>query len=127
MDETLTSESLCPTWAFGAAVDSAIDNDERVSAYLTHGHDYTGYRTYLAGDGLSGFAISMDGDLQSVFNVSGESRGRRMMTLALLDGAYTLDCFDGYLPKFYAQFGFREVRREANWNEGGPDVVYMAR
>jgi len=40
-------------------------------------------------------------------------------------GAKTLDCFDLYLPGWYSKFGFKEYKREANWTEGEPDVVYM--
>lgn len=40
-------------------------------------------------------------------------------------GARTLDCFDGFLPKYYSGFGFEEYKREANWTLGEPDVVYM--
>ena len=42
-----------------------------------------------------------------------------------LDGVQYLDCFDGFLPSYYEKFGFVEYKREANWTEGGPDVVYM--
>ena len=41
--------------------------------------------------------------------------------------ARTLDCFDGFLPDFYAEFGFVEYKREPNWDPKGADVVYMRR
>ena len=44
---------------------------------------------------------------------------------AIASGARTLDCFDDFLPGFYARFGFVEVRRESNWTPGKEDVVYM--
>jgi hypothetical protein len=41
-------------------------------------------------------------------------------------GASKLDCFDGFLPEYYKQFGFLETERVANWTAGEPDVVFMS-
>ena len=73
--------------------------------------------------GCNGFVIAPDGDIQNVF--SANHRGAESMRVALLFGGTKLDCFDGFLPKFYSQFGFVEYKREPNWTPGGPDVVYM--
>jgi hypothetical protein len=93
----------------------------------------------LSGDGKVGIAISPDGDLQNVFNNGG---ARRAATEALLEGlrrgGKTLDCFDGFLPDFYAQFGFSETggmqfNRDfalPGWDykaDDEPDVVFPAR
>lgn len=80
---------------------------------------------FLWTDGESGYGVTKEGELIGLFSlVSG--RGRMMVEEAIyLDGASKLDCFDGFLPDYYTQFGFVEYMREANWTEGGPDVVYM--
>lgn len=80
-------------------------------------------RLYLAADRCTGFILSAEGELKSVFSTNG--KGAAALQYAMEQGARFLDCFDGFLVKFYSCFGFREVRREANWTPGGPDVVYM--
>jgi hypothetical protein len=114
-----------PDWFFTEAVNEAMESSTLVNDMLSHDVDLTDFACYLTPDGLSGYAVSASGELISVFNVSGESRGKELVTSAIDNGAWRLDCFDGYLPKFYGQFGFKEVRREPNWTEGGPDVVWM--
>ena len=80
---------------------------------------------FIAGcPAFMGFAISENGELTSVFS-SIKGKGDTIMKEAIKQGAKHLDCFDGYLPTFYARHGFQEVRREKNWTEGEPDVVYM--
>lgn len=81
---------------------------------------------FLSQDGRSGFGVKDDGDLIAVHSVT-RGQGAAIVWAAIRQGATTLDCFDGYLPGFYARFGFRETRREANWTAGEPDVVFMAR
>jgi hypothetical protein len=80
-------------------------------------------KIYLSEDEQNGFIISKYGDLQNVF--SRNHKGKESIKLALENGAETLDCFDGFLPKYYEQFGFKEYKREKNWVPGEPDVVYM--
>jgi hypothetical protein len=87
--------------------------------------EYEGMRNYLSADGRTGFAIKPDGDLVSVFNTGRRGAGGAAVQHALDEGATMLDAFDGYLPDFYKKHGFEEYMREANWTEGGPDVVYM--
>lgn len=62
-------------------------------------------------------------DLRHVF---GPGYGGFIVRDAIRSGAEALDCFDGFLPAFYASHGFAEYAREANWTEGEPDVVFMA-
>jgi hypothetical protein len=81
--------------------------------------------TFLNQDKNSGYALK-DGELVSVFAVT-KGAGDDIVRSAISNGATSLDCFDGYLPKFYARHGFKEVKREPNWTAGGPDVVYMRR
>lgn len=81
---------------------------------------------YLSDDFDSGYAVKSNGELVHVFSrVKG--RGNLLVDSAVRNGAYRLDCFDGYLPDLYRRHGFVEHDRDANWTEGGPDVVYMYR
>jgi hypothetical protein len=81
-------------------------------------------RYFLSGDGMCGYGI-VNGELVGVHSRI-HGHGADIMRSAIKNGATHLDCFDGFLPEFYARFGFTETRREANWSENGPDVVYMA-
>jgi hypothetical protein len=83
-----------------------------------------GARFYLATDGLTGFGITQDGTLIGLFSLT--SHGSAAVKEAVKRGARHLDCFDGFLPTYYARFGFKVTRREANWTPGGPDVVFMS-
>ena len=90
------------------------------------GEPYLSRSTYrLSLDGRSGYVVRPDGELVYVFSLW-TGRGDGLVKCAIRDGASHLDCFDGYLPEFYARHGFTEYRREANWTPGGPDVVFMA-
>lgn len=123
------SNALAPVTPhyFAHLVETAMATDARIDDMLSHGVDYSSHECYATADGSAGFAVSADGDLQSVFNYGQGGRGAALVTAAIGAGARTLDCFDGFLPAFYARHGFRVVRREANWTAGGPDVVYMSR
>jgi len=80
---------------------------------------------YLSLDDQSGYAIAEEtGELTNLFSTI-RGRGDSLVRSALRNGAAHLDCFDGYLPAFYARHGFAEYKRAANWNPNGPDVVYM--
>lgn len=79
---------------------------------------------YLTRDRLSGYGVRDGGELVGLFSLV-RGRGSALVTQAIADGATSLDCFDGFLPEFYARHGFVEVGRDVNWDENGPDVVYM--
>lgn len=124
---------------------------ETVSTYPLE--EYAAMRTYLNAAGTAGYAIKPDGDLVSVFNVGAKGGGKSAIRSAIQRGATKLDAFDEVgtmgaithpvhphdvqknLPKFYGQFGFREVGRDPwdpqyapeGWTGGTPDVVYMQR
>ncbi len=81
---------------------------------------------YLSEDQLSGFAVKANGELVGVFSLV-KGRGAQLMRHATYRGATHLDCFDGFLPTFYAQHGFVVVGSIRNWNgDDHPRVVYMA-
>jgi len=79
---------------------------------------------FLTDDLQSGFRIGWNGELTGVFSLV-KGRGDVLVSESVSLGATHLDCFDGYLPTLYGRHGFMEARRERNWVEGDPDVVYM--
>ena len=98
---------------------------------------YTTYKLYLHHTGLAGFGIGPVGDIINLFNNSDiKGLGREAMLEAIRLGGDFLECFDGFLVKYYESFGFEETSR-LEWNEdyapenwdaaklGYPDVVRM--
>lgn len=104
---------------FEAAI-SRVDQSQ-----LESPRNYTGKRLWISHDGNSGYGISGDGELVSVFSTV-KGHGSHAVRHAISQGATHLTAFDGHLPKFYGQFGFKERGRTPNWTAGGPDVVSMA-
>jgi len=93
-------------------------------------------RMYLSESGRSGYGITEDGSLISIFSLPGAKEGMRAVRDALKNGAVKLDCIDGKLPGFYELFGFKEYNRikwedkyaPADWDYstyGRPDIVFM--
>ena len=82
-------------------------------------------RYFVTADFRSGFGIDADGTFIGLFSLV-KGRGEVLVQAALRAGADKLDCFDGFLPEYYKQFGFVETERVANWTPGEPDVVFMA-
>ena len=111
------------------------------AVYVYSDAEYMGKRLFISESGKSGFALSSDGDIVSVFSEAGSREGRGAMALATQMGGTKLDCFDTVLPGYYAAHGFRAVARVkwsdeytptgwdfnafAQFNGGRPDVVYM--
>lgn len=127
---TTTATSQAVTAAeFATAFANALTTTKHPSALgtdATNPANLTNHHCYLTPDRAAGYTINPAGDLQSVFNTSPiKGLGATLITEAIIRGAVTLDCFDGFLPGFYARHGFIETRREANWVPGGPDVIYM--
>lgn len=99
--------------------------DEDVAKYTSSPEEMPDdARYFLSESGLTGFGISAEGDLIGLFSL--EKKGSSAVEAAITNGVRRLDCFDGFLPGYYARFGFREVGRVPNWTPGGPDVVFMA-
>jgi len=99
--------------------------------------DLSGHTLLTTADKKVGAAIDPQGDLQNVFNNGGPKGAAADVIVAAIDqGARTLDCYDGHLPRYYRQFGFEETGRikfnpefAHGWDvqKGGqPDVVFMA-
>lgn len=112
---------------FAAALTYAQATDARVAGATTPAADLdlTGARVFLSQDFATGYAVKPSGELVGVFSTV-KGRGDAIVRDAIANGANSLDCFDGYLPKFYGRFGFAETSRAANWTAGEPDVVFMA-
>ena len=103
------------------------NQSSRVGMFTPHTPEELNRHTLiLRNDGKVGAAVSPEGDVQSVFNNSGEKgAGGAAIEAAKAAGGKTLDAFDVGLPQIYAKHGFVEDHREKNWTPGGPDVVYM--
>lgn len=100
-------------------IDGTLFHDcfEIARTYLKNGelvelHDnYDDCTCYLSDDGLSGFAITKNGDLISVFNLSNEKGFLRAIAPTVVKRAKTLDCYVS--PKqnlqgmYSAKFGFK--------------------
>ena len=98
---------------------------EMAKKYLKHGElvdlhgiqtteDGIGYNdcyNYLSEDGLSGFSITPDGDLISVFNASGKSGFLRAIAPIVKEKAKTLDCYNSpnqpLMNMYSTLFGFK--------------------
>lgn len=132
-----------PRWLFSASLGRALDTVKTDSLgrrrlareYLTIGRDYSSFKCYLSSDFKSGFAVSFDGELVSMFSRSKKFNGVRLSYAAVRAGALRLDCYDenDFLPSIYRYAGFVEVNRvkwddqyaPETWNGSTPDVVFM--
>jgi GNAT superfamily N-acetyltransferase len=89
-------------------------------------------------EGTVGISVDPKGDIQNVFNNGGPKGGAsKAMVAAIAAGGRTLDCYDGFLPAYYSQFGFAEDQRmkfnrdfaPPGWDfakAGTPDIVFMS-
>ena len=110
-------------------VAARLTNPEIRNATSADVADRTGmYRLAIEyGRVVGGYAVQVNAEFKiELCNLWGPGYGSRLVGDALHNGAEVLDCFDGFLPEFYARHGFVEVTREPNWTPGGPDVVFMA-
>jgi len=91
---------------------------------------------YLSNDAQSGYAITGDLDLVSVFSLPNAKQGKAAVFNAIENGARTLDCTGDHLADLYKQCGWQEVSR-VKWDNkyapdswdylkfGTPDIIYM--
>lgn len=107
-----------------------------VTKYTASEYKKQGAKSYLSFSGRSGYAITRDGDLISVFSAPGAHEGKQMIPDAVANGAKTLDCLGPVLPKIYEKFGFETYRvlqwddkyAPSNWDyeaHGRPNVYMM--
>ena len=107
-------------WEFTKVADVLTHSEVRAAFYRER------CKLFLAMDGntvTGGFGV-LNGELIGLFAWPG-TWGVWLLHRAMGEGARSLNCFDGFLPEYYAKHGWREVRREPNYRPGGPDVIYM--
>ena len=118
---------------------AARDKSTR-SAYLSaHPAEELADHTLLLNDSDTvGISVDKEGDVQNIFNNGGPKGGaQKAMIAAIENGGRTLDCYDGFLPKLYHQFGFEEDQRmkfnpefaPQGWDfeaDDNPDIVFMS-
>lgn len=118
----------------------SVARDFTENGELVDVHDsYAGATCYISEDGLSGFAITEDGDLVSVFNASNKKGFLRAIAPIVREKARTLDCYASQkqdLQKIYAKvIGFKTAS-VMDWNgdydhdsigenHGNPNVAFM--
>lgn len=129
--------------AFSSALTAARDADTRNGWAVTPEPgaklDQRGARSFLTGNGTSGFAITPDGDIIGVFSnkAAGAPFGmtQQILPLAVANGGVKLDCYGERLVSLYERNGFTPVARvkfdpdQANpgWtpDKGSPDIYFM--
>ena len=118
---------LVQPWEYALSLGVARHDSERIAAMTSDPSEMPDdARYYMTDDFKSGFGVTPDGTLIGLYSTV-KGRGEGLMWDAVLHkGASKLDCFDGFLPDYYKQFGFVETERVPNWTPGEPDVVFMA-
>lgn len=129
--------------AFSSALTAARDADTRNGWAVTPEPgaelDQRGVRSFLTGNGASGFAITPDGDIIGVFSnkAAGAPMGmmQQILPLAVANGGVKLDCYGEQLVSLYERNGFVPVARvefnaeyaNPGWtaDKGSPDIYFM--
>lgn len=129
--------------AFSSALTAARDADARNGWAVTPEPgaelDQRGVRSFLTGNGASGFAITPDGDIIGVFSnkAAGAPFGmtQQILPLAVANGGVKLDCYGERLVSLYERNGFVPVARvefnseyaNPGWtaDKGSPDIYFM--
>lgn len=97
-------------------------------ANLDQKRDYTGKKTYLNQDNTVGYSLRNDGYWGNLFSFA-KGGGAAAAQDAIARGALWGTAFDRQGPKnlieHYKAFGLKPFAREKNWEEGGPDMVYV--
>ncbi|MET9861979.1 hypothetical protein ABZY93_22180 [Streptomyces smyrnaeus] len=127
MTVTATSTAMYRTTRryYGMALAAARATSELIASATSKPDEMpTGARYFLSWDLRSGYGVTREGTLIGLFSVE-RGRGHDMVKDAIANGADNLDCFDGFLPDYYRQYGFVETDRVPNWTQGEPDVVFM--
>jgi uncharacterized protein len=116
----------------------ARDKSTRAPFLSAHPAEALTEHTLLLNDSATvGISVAPDGDVQNVFNNGGPKGGGSMAMIAAIEhGGRTLDCYAGFLPDYYHQFGFEEDQRmkfnpefaPEGWDpeDDSPDIVFMS-
>ncbi len=107
------------------------------------GDEYRATKMFILNSGAAVIAVKIDGTIISVIKHPELAKrdglgkvNRELVLSALRHGGKRLDCFDGFLPSLYAQFGFTPICRlkfndefaPHDWNyerDGRPDIIFM--
>ena len=154
-DGVLTLTAKGNTFHLHQKVNGALFHDvfEIAKGYLKNGElvdlhdiqtteDGIGYEdcdNYLSDDGLSGFSITPDGDLISVFNASGKSGFLNAIAPLVKERAKTLDCYNssvqplmgiyskvlGFKPASVMDYNMEYDHDNIAANHDNPQVAFM--
>jgi hypothetical protein len=118
---------------------AARDKSTRPGFLTPHtAQEMAGQKMFLNASETVGISVDPKGDVQNVFNNGGPKGGAsKALIEAIENGGRTLDCYDGFLPSLYHQFGFEEDRRmkfnpefaPQGWDfekNDNPDIVFMS-
>ena len=118
---------------------AARDKSQRSQFLSAHpAEELAGHTLLLNDSDTVGISVDKDGDVQNVFNNGGPKGGAaKAMVAAIANDGRTLDCYDGFLPTYYHQFGFAETNRmkfnpefaPEGWDfdkYDNPDIVFMS-
>lgn len=123
-----------------AIVEAKRDNPAGAFVHAYEPDEYAEQNLFLSDGGEAGMSITKDGDIVSVFRSPRATKkgvAGDLLRVALANGGKRLDCFDGFLPKLYARYGFVPVAKmkfdkefaPEDWNhekDGAPDVLFFA-
>ena len=96
----------------------------------------SGAVTFMSKDGMSGAAVTADGDIEAVFRIpggDGKKLSYQMVVTAVDNGGVKLDCYGEKLVQNYSKMGFEPVAKvkwnpeyaPEGWNYGPKDVYVM--
>jgi uncharacterized protein len=117
---------------------AARDKSTRAPYLSAHPAEALTQHTLLLNDSATvGVSVAPDADVQNIFNNGGpKGGGSKAMIAAIENGGRTLDCYAGFLPDYYHQFGFEEDKRmkfnpefaPEGWDDAddSPDIVFMS-
>jgi hypothetical protein len=128
-----------------ALAQHAATNRYGAAVYVGSPDEYTsGKRLFMPPDRTAGFALA-DDDIVGVFKADDSPHkgfADAALPLAVQEGGRRLDAFDTQLPDIYSRSNFRVIARTpfndefappgldyerfGAWNQGRPDVVFMA-
>ena len=124
---------------FTAALDDAIKANKHglmVSSKTPQELADSGAVTFMSKDGMSGAAVTADGDIEAVFRIpggEGKKLSYQMVVTAVDNGGVKLDCYGEKLVQNYSKMGFEPVAKvkwnpeyaPEGWNYGPKDVYVM--
>lgn len=93
--------------------------------FIDQDRKYEGTRTYLSDKGTSGYAIAPDGEVKYVFSTE-KGHGRLATRHAVAQGGTHANTFDSPVSKLLESEGWSVYHREPNWEQGKPDVLWLA-